>query len=78
MYMAGVPRGVSYRNGIEISRVAAIHETWSRLPGKPYRPLWIYTFNKDMKGEQGVSRLLNKTFKRLLRAKGYPVSNLKF
>lgn len=77
LYHVGVKRGVRYKGGLEISRVAAIHESWSRVSNKPYRPLWGYTFNKDLGGNRGISKLINKHFKERLISKGYPVKVIK-
>lgn len=76
VYYTGVPISETYRNGIKIARVAAIHESWSTIPGRPHRPLWSYTFNNDMKGVRGITRLLNQIFKRKLQQKGYPVQSI--
>lgn len=78
VYFAGIKRGEHYPSGVEIARVAEIHEAWSFVPGKPYRPLWSYTWQKDMGGQKGIRREFINEVKNRLRAKGYPVRDLRF
>lgn len=73
-YLAGVPQGLHYENGIEIARVARIHEDWAMTPGRPHRPLWIYTFEKDLGGTNGLKKLATNLMKKKLQAKGYPIT----
>jgi len=75
IYHAGIPKGISYpgNHGIEISRVAAIHEAWVNVPGRPHRPLWAYTLKMDMGGPRGIRLLVNNTLRDKLRKQGYPV-----
>jgi hypothetical protein len=77
VYHAGVKSGITYpgNHGIEIARVAAIHEAWANTPGRPHRPLWAYTLNEDMGGLRGIKVMVNEIFKRRLREKGYPVKS---
>jgi len=77
MYHVGVPRGIKYRNGNEVAKIAYIHETWSSIPGKPYRPLWGYTFNEDLGGLKGVWRIINNHIKIKLNSQGYKVRPIK-
>ena len=78
LYQAGVPRSVSYKNGVEIARVAHIHELWSTMPGRPHRPLWNYTLKEDMGGLQGIKQMVNQIIKQKLILKGYPVRSIRF
>jgi len=78
VYHAGVPKGVTYPNGNEISRIAEIHETWSSISGKPKRPLWGYTLKKDMGGLKGIKKDINEIVVEKLRAKGYPINSFRF
>lgn len=72
-YYAGVPKGLHYPNGREISAVAQIHENWSLQPGKPYRPLWSYTFTNDLGGMTGLQKFTKELIKKKLLSKGYPI-----
>lgn len=78
IYYAGVPEGLHYKKGIEIARVAKIHEDWSLSPDKPHRPLWSYTLSKDMGGVRGIKKTANAIIKEKLLKKGYPVKSLSF
>lgn len=78
VYHAGVPRGLTYDNGTEISRVAAIHEAWSYASGRPYRPLWDYTIKEDMGGLRGLKAAVNEVIKTKLKQKGYPINSFRF
>lgn len=71
LYHGGVPKGISYPGGPEIAAVAYIHEVWSTMPGKPHRPLWGYTLNRDMGGIRGMKKLVNDVFAKKLKDKGY-------
>ena len=76
VYFAGIKRGEHYPSGVEISRVAEIHELWSLEPGKPHRPLWSYTWQKDMGGNKGVREEFITEIKKRLKAKGYPIRRM--
>ena len=76
VYFAGIRRGENYPNGVEIARVAEIHEAWSSVPGKPHRPLWTYTWRKDMGGNKGTRELFINEIKNRLLSQGYPVKRI--
>lgn len=76
VYFAGIKKGISYPNGVLVSRVAEIHEAWSGMPDKPYRPLWSYTWKNDLGGNKGVREEFIRTIKEKLKRKGYPVRRL--
>ncbi len=76
IYHVGVPKTETYPNGKEVSKIAALHEAWSTMPGRPHRPLWGYTFKEDMGGLSGVHKAINQLIKEKLQAKGYPVKKL--
>lgn len=71
VYMAGVKKSAAYSSGKSVARIAFIHENWSKIQGKPHRPLWDYTLNNDMGGRIGIHRLLKLEVVRRLKAKGY-------
>lgn len=72
-YFAGIKTGINYPSGKEVSRVAVIHEAWSHNPDRPHRPLWSYTWRKDMGGNKGVREEFIREIKNRLVAQGYPV-----
>lgn len=76
VYFAGIRRGEFYPNGVEISRVAEIHEAWSSMPDRPHRPLWTYTWKRDMGGKKGVREEFITEVKNRLKAMGYPVRRM--
>lgn len=78
VYHAGVKKTAVYGNGISISRVASIHEAWSTEPGRPYRPLWSYTFQNDMGGEKGIRSLVLESMHEYMIRNGIPWQKLKF
>jgi hypothetical protein len=78
VYFAGIKKGHRYKSGVEVARVAEIHEIWSTVPGKPHRPLWSYTWRKDMGGNKGVREDFIEEIKNRLKQKGYPVRRLRF
>lgn len=73
IYYAGIPRGIKYpgKGGIEISRVALIHENKS-YRGGPYRALWGPSW-EEMGGLEGIKKIMITSIALNLTKKGYPV-----
>lgn len=71
-YYVGVKKGETYVDGTEISRIANIHETWSSMPGRPYRPLWSYSWNEMAKSKETRQTVIMAIFKEMSK-KGYPI-----
>lgn len=78
IYHVGIKKTARYDNGVQISRVAAIHEAWASEPGKPYRPLWSYTFQNDMGGEKGIRNLVLQSMYEYMIRNGIPWQKLRF
>lgn len=76
VYFAGIRRGEHYPNGVEIARVAEIHEAWSTMADRPHRPLWSYTWRRDMGGNKGVREEFIREIKNRLVNQGYPVRRI--
>lgn len=71
VYSVGVKRGIiNPKNGIEVARIAYIHEYWSGVPGKPYRPLWSYSI-KEMGGLKGMRLMVETRIRLMLIKKGF-------
>ena len=78
IYYVGVKRGVTNENGIEVARVAAIHEFKSEVTrGAPRRPLWEPSIN-DMGGKEGIRDIVRETIALGLMGKGWKITKFKF
>jgi hypothetical protein len=79
IYYAGIKMGINYPSGMSVSRVAYIHEAWATGRGdKPKRPLWGYTWKKDMGGNKQVREEFIDEIKHRMRSQGYPIKRNAF
>lgn len=69
----GIRRSERYENGATIADVAAIHEVYSTMSDKPYRPLWVPTLYEFFGTKKHTNQVL-RHFVENLHAKGYPVT----
>lgn len=70
--MIGVPRGLTEPSGMEIAKVANIHEKGLSKRGIPARPLWGPSI-QEMNGKSGMDAIVLRTIENRLMKLGWSV-----
>jgi len=76
-WVAGVKRGKRYANGNEIADIGIVHEVWSTISGKPFRPLWVPSIHELVETKIATNMII-KSMVSELRARGHQVYYSRF
>ena len=75
VWYVGVKRGVTNENGIEVARIAAIHEDKALTQGGPQRALWGPSID-EMGGTRGIRKMIIQRIAKKLIMRGWTVTSL--